>query len=296
MKRLLLIIAALLLTACQQEIQLNAPPPVVTSGYATPTSSIPTETPQPTPVPVTPTPGSFPPPSALPAGPVSLITIGDSLTQGDGDETGRGYPGRLLELVNLLRPDSSLTNFGQSGWTSDALIAGDQGFPGQLPRAVDETRSAVSQGRGAVVFIWIGSNDLWYLYEFGGDVTAEQEANDLDRFGANITQILIDLRSAGAQVIIALLDDQSKRPAALAGQAFPAITPDELARMSEQVKRYNTVIQEKADQYGALTVDFYNTTIFTDTATLSDDGNHPNPAGYDLITQTWYKQLITILP
>lgn len=295
MKRLLLI-AALLLTACQQEIQLNAPPPVVTSGYVTVTPNIPTETPQPTLVPVTPTPEGFPPPSALPAGPVSLITLGDSLTQGDGDDTSRGYPGRLLELVNLIRPDSSLTNFGQSGWTSDALIAGDQGLPGQLPRAVDETRSAVSQGRGAVVFVWIGSNDLWYLYEFGGDVTAEQETQDIDRFEANITQILIDLRSTGAQVIISLLDDQSKRPVALAGQAFTAITPDELARMSEQVKRYNTVIQEKADQYGALTVDFYTTTIFTDPATLSDDGNHPNPAGYDLITQAWYKQLISILP
>lgn len=292
MKRLFLI-AAFLLTACQQEIQGNVPPPVVTSGYFTLT---PTETPQPTPVPVTPTPEGFPPPSALPAGPVSVITIGDSLTQGDGDDTGRGYPGRLLELVTLLRPDSTMTNFGQSGWSSDALIAGDQGFLGQLPRAVDEVKAAVSQGRGAVVFVWIGGNDLWYLYEFGGDVTDDQEAQDLERFSVNITNILIDLRKAGAQVIIALLDDQSKRPVALAGQDFPAITPDELARMSEQVKRYNAVIQEKAEQYGALTVDFYNTDIFVNPATLYDDGNHPNPAGYDLITQAWYKQLITILP
>lgn len=292
MKRLILI-AAFLLAACQQEIQVNVPPPVVTSGYFTIT---PTETPQPTPVPVTPTPKSFPPPSALPAGPVSLVTIGDSLTQGDGDDTSRGYPGRLLELVTLLRPGSTLTNFGQSGWTSDALIAGDQGFLGQLPRAVDEARSAVSNGRGTVVFVWIGSNDLWYLYEYGGDVTAEQESEDLKRFEANIIKILVNLRDAGAQVIIAQLDDQSQRPVALAGEAFTAITPDELARMSEQVKRYNTIITEKAAQYGALTVDFYNSDIFTNPETLADDGNHPNPAGYDLITQAWYKQLITILP
>ncbi len=66
--------------------------------------------------------------------------------------------------------------------------------------------------------------------------------------------------------------------------------------MSEQVKRYNTIITEKAAQYGALTVDFYNSDIFTNPETLADDGNHPNPAGYDLITQAWYKQLITILP
>lgn len=292
MKRIFMI-AALILTACRQEISTNAPVPVVTSGYITVT---PTEPPTPTPVPATPTPMTFPQPLALPAGPVSLVAIGDSLTQGDGDDTGRGYPGRLLELVSLLRPGSTLTNFGQSGWTSDALIAGDQGFLGQLPRAVDEATSATSQGRGAVVCVWIGSNDLWYLYEYGGDVTDDQEAEDLERFSANITKALIDLRGANAQVIIALLDDQSKRPVALAGQAFTAITPDELTRMSEQVKRYNAVIQEKAVQYGALTVDFYNTDIFTNPATLADDGNHPNPTGYDLITQAWYKALITILP
>ncbi|MBN8579666.1 MAG: hypothetical protein J0L96_03255, partial [Anaerolineae bacterium] len=112
----------------------------------------------------------------------------------------------------------------------------------------------------------------------------------------NIETILSDLRSTGAQVIIALLDDQSQRPVALRGEAFTAITPDELAMMSEQVKRYNAIIQSQAAQYGALTVDFYNSDIFIIPATLADDGNHPNAAGYDLITQAWYKALITILP
>src|SRR6185436_2511989 len=108
---------------------------------------------------------------------------------------------------------------------------------------------------------------------------------------ANMDVILGQLRAAGAQVIVALLDDQSKRPVALRGEAFPDITPDELDRMSQQVRRYNEIIAEKSAQHGALTVDFYSTDIFTNPATLYDDGNHPNTAGYDLIAQKWFDVL-----
>ena len=233
--------------------------------------------------------------SALPSGPVTLVALGDSLTQGDGDDSGRGYPGRLLEMLNAVRPGSTVTNLGQSGWSSDALINGDQGIESQLDRAVIELQSATSEGRGAVALVWIGSNDLWYLYEYGGDVNNEGDTQDIQRFTANMDLILSRLRGTGAAVIVAMLDDQSKRPVALKGEAFTSITQDELARMSVQVGRYNTIIITKAAQYGALTVDFYNTDIFTNPATLYDDGNHPNQAGYDLIAQKWWEVLSPLL-
>lgn len=233
--------------------------------------------------------------AAFPAGPVSLVALGDSLTQGDGDDSGHGYPGRLLELVNEKRPNSDLSNFGQSGWNSDALINGDQGLPSQLERAEKEIQVAVSQGRGAVALVWIGSNDLWYLYEYGGDATDEAEAADRAHFSANMQTILSRLRQAGALVFVALLDDQSQRPIALKGEAFPATTPSELKRMSVQAQRYNEIIAEQAAQNGAVTVDFYHTDIFTNPATLYDDGNHPNAAGYDLIAQKWFSALLPFL-
>ena len=42
---------------------------------------------------------------------------------------------------------------------------------------------------------------------------------------------------------------------------------------------------------GATTVDFFNTTIFENWATLSNDGNHPNGAGYDAIAMIWYQAI-----
>ncbi len=227
----------------------------------------------------------------IPPGPITMIMLGDSLTQGDGDESGRGYPGRLLDLVNAIRPGSTVTNLGQSGWSSDALINGDQGLTGQLDRAAVQASSA----NGPVAaFVWIGSNDMWYLYEYS-EGSDEVDTQDVARYASNIEMIVSRLREAGATVFIALLDDQSKRPIAIKGEAFPSTTPDELVRMSRIVVRYNDAISAKAAQSGATTVDFYNTTIFTDPATLYDDGNHPNPAGYDQIAQLWFAALEPLL-
>lgn len=288
-KRPLLWIAILIMTACRQEISADAQIPMVTSAYATNT---PAQTPL---APGTATP-AFLPPQPLLSGPIHLITLGDDLTRGDGDDTGRGYAGRLLQLVSQIRPGSSITNFAQTGWTSDNLLRGDGEFSGQLERAVDEIESASSQGRAAVVLVWIGSNDLWELYSGGGEVTPLTEEADALRFSENIEAVLSALRKAGAEVIIARLDDQSQRPARTRSETYPGITGDELDRMAQQVRRYNEIISKKAARYGALVVDFYNTDLFTKSATLSSNGMHPNAAGYDLVSQIWYKSLIAILP
>ncbi len=284
MKRLIVVLS-ILMGACSQ----------VAPAASTQTEplQIATETSQvsgPSPVVVTSVPDILPSLSALQPGPVTLVALGDSLTAGDGDDTGRGYPGRLLEMVNTIRPDSTLVNLGQSGWSSDALINGDQGIESQLTRAVTEVTSAVSQGRNPVALVWIGSNDLWYLYEYG-EGSDENDQMDAERFSSNMDMIIEKLRGAGAQVIVALLDDQSKRPVALKGGAFVSITTDELNRMSAQVVRYNQIIYDKAAQYRTPIVDFYSTDIFTNPATLYDDGNHPNQAGYDIIAQMWFDVL-----
>ena len=235
------------------------------------------------------------PVSILPAGAIALVTLGDSLTEGAEDEReAGGYPGRLLEMINALRPGSTLLNIGHSGWSSDALINGDQGLPGELGQAIDAINAAKSAGDQPVALVWIGSNDLFYLYEYNNpDATAEQA--DLDNYTHNLDTILGQLKAAGAQVIIALLDDQSLRPVTQKGEAFPGTSRDEVALMSAQVGRYNTVIVQKAAQYGALMVDFYQTTIFTDLITLADDGNHPNAAGYDIVAGRWYDTLKPLL-
>jgi lysophospholipase L1-like esterase len=239
------------------------------------------------------TPTPAPPETAgapsLPAGPLTVVTLGDSLTEGQGDDSGLGgYPGRLERLLEQARPGSHVVNLGHSGWSSTALIQGTNEQPSELAAAV-----AVHPD---VALVWIGSNDLWYLYEFGPEpMTSEAEAQDLATYEANLDRILHDLAAAGALVIVARLDDQSKRPVAAhpnsTEPAFPNTTAADLALMSKHIQAYNGAIARKATQYGALKVDFWGSGIFTDAATLYGDGNHPNSAGYEQVTNVWWSAL-----
>jgi lysophospholipase L1-like esterase len=224
----------------------------------------------------------------LAPGPLTIVALGDSLTEGDCDDSGAGYPGRLKTLVDSLRPGSQIQNLGRSGWSSTDLINGVNGNPSQLTQAV--------AAHPDVALVWIGSNDLWNLYEYGPEpMTSDAEQSDLADYSAAIDTILSQLTGGGARVFIAMLDDQSKRPMVASPNptepALPATTTADLALMSDHIKAYNDIIRNGAAKFGAVTVDFSSTSIFTTPATLCSDGNHPNAAGYDLVAQIWFEAL-----
>ena len=55
---------------------------------------------------------------------VSMVTLGDSLTAGDGDDgVGGGYPARLLTMLQAENPTSTLSNVAVSGFTSLPEVA-----------------------------------------------------------------------------------------------------------------------------------------------------------------------------
>jgi lysophospholipase L1-like esterase len=222
----------------------------------------------------------------LSAGTLTIATLGDSLTEGQGDDGGPGYPGRLQTLVAPIRPGTKVINFGHSGWSSTDLINGQDGLPSELTQAIDAGPN--------LALVWVGSNDLWNLYEYGPEpMTADAEQADLQTYATNIDKILHDLTAHRATVLVALLDDQSKRPVVInppnpRQPAFPATTKADLALMSAHVKAYNQIITQAAAQYGATTVNFYGSPVFTNPATLYGDGNHPNSAGYDAVAQVWF--------
>lgn len=220
-----------------------------------------------------------------------VVTVGDSLTAGDGDNgIGGGYPARLLTQLQTPYPGTTLNNLAISGDTTTDLINK------QLASAVSALGSAPA-GSLKIALVWVGSNDLFGLYASTTcqDYYASVEQCETVEMGLaadNLEQIISELSSAGATVYVALLDDQSRRPvitnATLRNDTFPGFTADEIPRMSAQVSNYNTAVTALAATYSATTVDFYNTTIFENWATLSDDGNHPNGAGYDALTALWY--------
>ena len=285
---------ALIAVACGSHAATGAAEPGASADRTATAGSVPSYA-EPSSAPVSTEPASTGPASTavaaptLPPGALAIAALGDSLTAGDCDDSGLGgYPGRLQTLVAGHRPGSRIVNLGRSGWASADLINGVNGEASQLTRAI--------AAHPAAALVWIGSNDLWNLYEYGPEpMTAAAEQADLSAYEDNIDKIVSRLTGAGAVVFVALLDDQSKRPVVAhpnpTEPAFPGTTAADLVRMAAHINAYNDIIRRKAAQYAATTVDFYDTTIFTDAATHCGDGNHPNNAGYDLVARIWFAAL-----
>ncbi len=151
---------------------------------------------------------------------------------------------------------------------------------GQLPSALEY--------KPQVGIAWIGSNNLWY------NNGPENEAQDIEAYTNDIDTTLRSLSGIGARLYVALLDDQTLRPYATADN-YSNFTREQLAHMSQLTLKFNDVLRSKSAEYNATLVDFVNTTIFTDSSTLAEDGIHPNSAGYDIIARMWFDAISPIL-
>lgn len=238
--------------------------------------AVPGSAPVPAPTPA-PTPTSLPPPL--------IVTLGDSLTFGDKDDSaeGGGWPRRLQLLV---QPRTQIVNLAQPGWTSRDLLQDRDGTPNQIDEAVRVLREASGD---TIVTVWIGTNDLFYLYEFG-DPTPAAEAQEADRFGRDLEEVVRRLTETGARVFIALLHDPSQGPVQSSG-VFMSTSAEEWARMSQQAQRYNEIIKTEATLYSAALVDIPAAQIFTTPALMYEDGIHPNARGYDELAKVWWNAL-----
>jgi lysophospholipase L1-like esterase len=232
---------------------------------------------------------------------VQLITLGDSLTFGEGDtqylesNALSGYPGRLQQSLAGIYPDLSLHNLGRSGWTTSELVTGtDWDGPSQLNRALELINFAASSGEKTITLVWIGSNDVYSI--FGWYENQSDLDEDVENYRTYINTILQALSQTDTDVYIALLDDQSKRPvlsSAAYAEDFESITSNELPLVSEHIAKYNAVITDLAHQYAAQTTDFFNTTLFEQSISLAEDGNHPNAIGYNEIASIWFNRIIS---
>jgi len=220
--------------------------------------------------------------------PITLVTLGDSLTEGDKDDSidGGGWPRRIRSILATQRPGSQVINFARAGWTSTDLLRGAYGESNQIDRAVDKLRRAVGV---KIATVWIGTNDLFYLYEFGNPSVDEERA-DRDRFIANLDKTLHRLSATDAKIFVAQLGDPTSWGAPTGG-LFHSTTPEEWSRLSRQAAAYNDAIRLLAAKYAAAIVDVHTTHIFATPALMDADGLHPNGRGYDALAELWLTAL-----
>lgn len=268
----------------------NTPPPATEApAEATPTA---TDAPADT---ATAGNGTIAPVTELADGPVTVVSLGDSLTAGEGDEDGLGFPGDLTALIDAApgRSGSTLVNLGMSGWDSTMMVEGGWNGPSQLDAAVAETTAAVAAGSPVLVTILIGSNDMWFLYDGSGDEDAAAEV-----YRANLERTVRELTEAGAVVVVGLPNDPSlllaTQDIAYLNNYLPNITEEEVQLMSPMSDRLGSIVAEIAAAYGARIVDT-ESALWADETLMADDLIHPNSAGYAVLADLWFAVIQPLL-
>jgi lysophospholipase L1-like esterase len=199
---------------------------------------------------------------ALPRGTRLVVALGDSLTRGRGDDTGRGYVGDLAASLPGGSGAVRVENLAVDGLESRDLLAS---------LAEPNVRALVS--RANLVLLSIGGNDLSHSAEAlargaPGGIEAARA-----RLEANLARILGELRRLNARApirILGLYDPLARSGPAAAGSAV--------------VLDWSSMIARVAAAHEALAVPTFD--LFEGRADrLSPDHFHPNADGYRLIAE-----------
>jgi len=181
--------------------------------------------------------------------PVVYVALGDSTGVGVGARKGGGYPARLFERIERVRPGSRLVNLCVSGATTADVLRG------QVAR--------VGEARPTLVTLAIGINDV------SRQVGVEQ-------FARNYEEIVERVREqTDAPVVVSDLPDVSHAP------AVPVFLREEARR---RINLFNGRIAETAARHGLPLVDAYSKShavIPTHPEFFSSDGFHPSDEGYE---------------
>lgn len=194
-----------------------------------------------------------------------IVALGDSLTRGTGDETGKGYVGILMdEMKKKTKQEVMLTNLGISGQRSD-----------QLKQQIQQTEVMRQIQTADMVLITMGGNDLFRggqgLLEFNPDDIPGIEQKFLD----NMNFIFKQIRTSNPEANVFFI-----------GLYNPFIDLEEGKEMSKIVRHWNYQSAELSASFPKIvfvpTFDLFELEV---NDYLYSDKFHPNTKGYRLIAE-----------
>ncbi|MCM3764278.1 SGNH/GDSL hydrolase family protein [Neobacillus niacini] len=196
---------------------------------------------------------------------LTVVALGDSLTRGTGDETGKGYVGVLVdELKEKTKQPVQLTNLGINGQRSD-----------QLRNQVGQTEVQRQIHKADVIVVTIGGNDLFR----GGQGIIEFKNEDLTgiqtKYLENIKAIFEQIRNHNQNANVFFI-----------GLYNPFIELGEGKEMSKVVRQWNYQSAEVSAAFPKIvfvpTFDLFELKV---NDYLYSDKFHPNTKGYRLIAE-----------
>lgn len=206
---------------------------------------------------------------------IKVVAIGDSLTQGVGDRTGKG--GYIPFLKGMLEKEKGIksvdiANYGIKGYRSDELLT--RLHKPKVEKAIEDAD---------MVMITIGGNDVMKIIRKNfSNLNFELFEKEEDLFAERLTNIFDTIRSTNPNCEIALIG--------LYNPFFKwfANTPE----MNEVLKQWNETSQNVVAKYENIyfieVADLFRN---HEDELLYEDQFHPNEKGYELMAKRIHERL-----
>lgn len=205
-----------------------------------------------------------------PPGQIGIVVIGDSLAKGTGDDQGKGFGLRTVDLLKAndgSRQVLQLGNLGINGLLASGLV-----------QELDDTGVKHMLQEANLILLSIGGNDLFQgaeALESGEDLPTEAELNKS-----------IDAASVRFKTVIKKLEDINPQAKLVYIGLYNPFS--DLAQMKDignrGIARWNSSVQTVLNAYSnTLVVPTYDLFAGNLTKYLSGDHFHPNGDGYEQI-------------
>lgn len=194
-----------------------------------------------------------------------IVALGDSLTRGTGDETGKGYVGVLMdEIKEKSKKDVRLTNLGITGQRSD-----------QLKQQIQQAEVQRQIQTADMIVVTMGGNDLFR----GGQGLLEFNTEDItkieQKFLENMNFIFQQIRTSNTNANVFFI-----------GLYNPFSDLEQGKEMSKLVRHWNYQSAELSAAFPKIvfvpTFDLFELKV---NDYLYTDKFHPNSKGYRLIAE-----------
>ncbi|RLL42815.1 hypothetical protein D8M04_14795 [Oceanobacillus piezotolerans] len=195
-----------------------------------------------------------------------VVAIGDSLTQGVGDETERGgYVGIIERTINWDRDIAEFSNFGKRGSRSDQLLS----------RLNNDEEMVSALAKADMILVTIGANDIMQVVKENiTNLTIKQFVEERQVFERNLEEIINRLHELNPDSQIYLIGFYNPFE-----RYFQDI--EELQMIADA---WNDTTNTLADQHENITYiptdDLFHE---SEVNLLAEDNFHPNYNGYHLI-------------
>lgn len=196
---------------------------------------------------------------------LTVVALGDSLTRGTGDDTGKGYVGDVLdEIKKKSQKPVTLLNLGVNGQRSD-----------QLRQQIQQKEVQRQIASADILLVTIGGNDLFRGGQGLVDYNTKNIAVTEKKYIDNLSIILQQIRQANDHANVFMV-----------GLYNPFIELTAGKEMSKVVRRWNYDSAELTANYPKVvfvpTFDLFELKV---NDYLYSDKFHPNTKGYRLIAE-----------